>query len=131
MQPLIRTAMARVHAHCAALYASIPAMRETAFLAMQGKAPAPVRRRGKPPQRVAVGENSMDVCNAVDVFFKKEGEKEFIRQTVCTVADVQRGYIERYVKSRGRVGIAEDGKQAKTETLYGQVRIKWRANATE
>lgn len=44
------------------------------------------------PQRLELGITPTRICNAYDVYL--DGKK----QALCTVADVQRGYIKRYVR---------------------------------
>lgn len=72
----------------------------------------PLRAPAEPPNRLQVGYSPAAYCNAYDVYFNG------VKQTLCTVADVKRGYITRYIKGKGRTGIGHD-----METLFGEVKI--------
>lgn len=75
------------------------------------------------PKRMEVGVDSPSYTQQFDVYFKREGTNEFIRQTACEMADSVKGVIRRYTKARGSVAQSDE-----TETLHGEVRFELKQN---
>lgn len=69
------------------------------------------------PRRMELGITPRHVVNAYDVYFN--GKK----QTLCTVADVDKGYIKRYIRGVGRKPVANKEGTYDMETLFGKVEI--------
>lgn len=67
---------------------------------------------GDIPRRLDAAITPQHVCRAYDVYFNGK------RQQLCTVADVEKGYIVRYTKGFGNMGMTRD-----TERLFGKVQI--------
>lgn len=70
------------------------------------------------PKRLSISENSMDYCKMFDVLL--DGK----RQTRCTVADVEHGYVIRYKQAVFVIPVKnhKTGK-VETETVHGKVEI--------
>lgn len=75
------------------------------------------------PKRLSVDEHSADYCRMFEVFL--DGKK----QTRCTVADVEHGYVIRYKNAIFGIPIKnhKTGK-VETETVKGLVRIVHKVN---
>jgi hypothetical protein len=72
---------------------------------------------GEGPRRLELGVTPTRICNAYDVYF--DGK----RQTLCTVADIDKGYIKRYVRGVGRKPVANKNGAFDMELLFGKVEI--------
>jgi hypothetical protein len=72
---------------------------------------------GPPPRRLELGVTPQQVCNQYDVYFN--GEK----QRLCCVADVDKGYIKRYLRGVGRKPVVNKNGKYDMELLFGKVQI--------
>lgn len=72
---------------------------------------------GEIPQRLELGVTPQHVCNAYDVYI--DGKK----QILCCVADIEKGYIKRYIRGLGRKPVANKNGMFDMETLFGKVEI--------
>lgn len=69
------------------------------------------------PRRLELGVTPTRICNAYDVYLN--GQKQFL----CIVADVDKGYIKRYVRGVGRKPVANKNGTFDTELHFGKVQI--------
>lgn len=68
--------------------------------------------------RLDINKDTQARCNLFDVFFNG------VKQTLCTVADEEKGYIERYKFGMGRRPIKNRFGKIETVRLSGKVEIK-------
>lgn len=73
--------------------------------------------QGEIPRRLELGVTPTRICNAYDVYL--DGKK----QALCTVADVDKGYIKRYVRGVGRKPVPNKNGAFDVELLWGKVEI--------
>lgn len=70
------------------------------------------------PKRLSISENSMDYYKMFDVLL--DGK----RQTRCTVADVEHGYVIRYKQAVFGIPVKNHKtSKVETETVHGKVEI--------
>lgn len=101
-------AMGRVRANTAAILAIMGAQVTERVL---------TQAAGEIPRRLELGVTPQHVCFAYDVYF--DGKK----QTLCTVADVDKGYIKRYIRGVGHKAVANKNGKYDMELLFGKVEI--------
>lgn len=88
-----------------------------ALMGMQVSARVHKEFAGEVPRRLELGLTPTHVCNAFDVYL--DGK----RQQLCTVADVDKGYIKRYVHGVGRKPVPNKEGAFDVELLWGKVQI--------
>jgi hypothetical protein len=88
-----------------------------ALMGIQATAKVHSEADGIVPQRLELGVTPTRICNAYDVYLN--GKK----QALCTVADVDKGYIKRYVRGVGRKPVPNKEGAFDVELLWGKVQI--------
>lgn len=69
------------------------------------------------PKCLSIQDTPAEVLRRYDVYFK--GKK----QSLCTVADVEQGYIERFKLGVGNMPVRDRDGQLRTVKLFGKVEI--------
>lgn len=72
---------------------------------------------GDVPRRLELGVTPTRICNAYDVYL------DGVKQTLCIIADVDKGYIKRYIRGVGRKPVPNKNGMFDTELHFGKVEI--------
>jgi hypothetical protein len=82
-----------------------------------GIAITPLPPTGPTPRRLELGVTPQEICNQYDVYFNG------VKQTLCCVADMDKGYIKRYLRGIGRKPVVNKNNKYDMELLFGDVQI--------
>lgn len=69
------------------------------------------------PRRMEVGVTPQDVCSAYDVYLNGR------RQSLCLIADVDKGFVRRYIHGVGNRPCPDRHGHMNTEIKFGRVHI--------